>query len=111
MFNKWPDQHWKPVWKNPVNGREALYIASHAYEVDGYDEAKSKALLDELIEFCTQPEFTYSHQWPVGDVMLWDQRAVLHRGTPWPVEQPRTLSSICTTATSADGVDAVRFST
>jgi alpha-ketoglutarate-dependent 2,4-dichlorophenoxyacetate dioxygenase len=32
MFNKWPDQHWNAVWTNPVNGREALYIASHAFQ-------------------------------------------------------------------------------
>lgn len=109
MFNKWPATHWKPVWKNPSNGQEALYIASHAYKVDGYDEAESQALLDELIEFCTQPEFVYSHRWSVGDVLIWDQRAVLHRGTPWPFDQPRTLSSICTSATQPDGLDAMRL--
>ncbi len=109
MFNKWPDQHWNAVWKNPVNGREALYIASHAYKIDGYDEAESQVLLDELMAFCTQPEFVYSHTWAVGDVMLWDQRAVLHRGTPWPYEQPRTLSSICVSVNESDGLDRIRI--
>ncbi len=109
MFHKWPATHWKSVWANPVNGREALYIASHAFKVDGYDDAESVALLDELIDFCTRPPFTYSHQWEVGDVLIWDQRAVLHRGTPWPEEQPRTLSSICTTATEADGLNGIRL--
>ena len=110
MFNKWPDTHWNAVWANPVNGREALYIASHAFKVDGYDEAESQALIDELTEFCTQPAFVYSHQWQVGDVLLWDQRAVLHRGTPWPYEQARTLSSICSSVTEADGLDRLRMS-
>lgn len=96
------------MWQNPTNGHEALYIASHAFKVDGYDEAESQALLDELIAFCTQPEFVYSHQWNVGDVLIWDQRAVMHRGTPWPYEQPRTLSSICSTATESDGIDLIR---
>ncbi|WP_264210760.1 TauD/TfdA dioxygenase family protein [Leisingera thetidis] len=109
MFNKWPDQHWNAVWPNPVNGREALYIASHAFKVDGYDETESQALLDELMAFCTQPEFTYSHQWAVGDVLIWDQRAVLHRGTPWPYEQPRTLSSICASVTEDDGIGSIRM--
>ena len=104
MFNKWPDQHWQAVWTNPTNGREALYVASHAYLVDGYSEEDSAALVDELITFCTQPQFTYSHQWAVGDVLIWDQRAVLHRGTPWPYDQPRTLSSLCVTVTDADGL-------
>jgi alpha-ketoglutarate-dependent 2,4-dichlorophenoxyacetate dioxygenase len=107
MFHKWPPQHWKSVWTNPVNGREALYIASHVFRIDGYDEDESLALLDELVAFCTQPEFVYSHNWSVGDVMLWDQRAVMHRhGTPWPYEEPRKLDSTmaapaCATATGS----------
>lgn len=109
MFNKWPDQHWASVWTNPVNGREALYIASHAFKVDGYDEAESEALLAELTEFCTQPRYVYSHRWQVGDVLLWDQRAVMHRGTPWPYEQPRKLSSICSSVREADGLASIRM--
>lgn len=109
MFNKWPDQHWNAIWENPVNGREALYLASHAFKIDGYDDAESEALLAELTAFCTQPAFVYSHRWSVGDVLLWDQRAVMHRGTPWPYEQPRTLSSICSSVTEADGIDRIRI--
>lgn len=109
MFNKWSDQHWNALWRNPINGRDALYIASHAFKVDGMDEAESQVLIDELIEFCTRPEFVYSHNWQVGDVLLWDQRAVLHRGTSWPYEQPRVLSSICTTVTEADALSAIRM--
>ena len=109
MFHKWPDQHWQSVWKNPVNGREALYIASHAFAIDGYDEAESAGLLAELMAFCTQQAFTYAHQWRHGDVLLWDQRAVLHRGTPWPPDQPRTLSSLCASVTEADGLAAMRM--
>ena len=109
LYTKWPDQHWRAVWPNPVNGREALYIASHAYLVDGLDEAESEALLEELTAFCTRPEYVYSHIWEVGDVLLWDQRAVLHRGTPWPYEQPRKLSSVCSTVRESDGLAAIRF--
>lgn len=109
MFNKWPDTHWNAVWENPINGREALYIASHAFAVDGYDAAEGEALLEELTAYCTQPAFVYSHKWSVGDVLLWDQRAVIHRGTPWPYEQPRTLSSICCSVTEADGLDRMRI--
>lgn len=109
MFNKWPDQHWNPVWRNPINGREALYVASHAFKVDGYSEVESQSLIDELVAYCTQPEFVYSHQWSVGDVLIWDQRAVLHRGTPWPYEQPRVLSSICSSATDADALGSMRI--
>ncbi len=110
MFNKWPDQHWNALWRNPVNGREALYIASHAFKLDGYDETVGQAIIEELIDFCTQPQFVYSHKWQVGDVLIWDQRAVLHRGTPWPYEQPRVLSSICSTVTDADAIETMRIS-
>ncbi len=109
MFHKWPDQHWNSLWTNPVTGQEALYIASHAYAVDGYDAQESAALLAELFAFCTQPQFTYSHRWEVGDVLIWDQRAVLHRGTPWPFEEPRTLSSLCVSVCEADGLDRMRM--
>lgn len=108
MFHKWPDQHWNSIWTNPVNGREALYIASHAYAIDGYDATESAELLAELFAFCTQPQFTYRHEWSVGDVLIWDQRAVLHRGTPWPYDQPRTLSSLCVSVSDADGLAQMR---
>ncbi|MEM8797048.1 MAG: TauD/TfdA family dioxygenase [Pseudomonadota bacterium] len=109
MFHKWPEQHWNAIWKNPINSREALYIASHAFRIDGYDEAESAALLSELIAFCTEPRFTYSHHWQVGDVLMWDQRAVMHRGTPWPYEEPRKLSSICSSVQESDGFSAIRM--
>lgn len=108
MFNKWPPQHWPSVWVNPVNKREALYIASHVFEVEGMDPSDGEDLIDELIGFCTQPQFVYSHSWKVGDVLMWDQRATLHRGTPWPYEQPRTLASVCCSLTDGDGLAKTR---
>ena len=108
MFNKWPAQRWPAIWTNPVNGCEALYIASHVFEVEGMGRAEGNALVEELIEFCTQPQFVYSHTWSVGDVLMWDQRAVLHRGMPWPYDQPRTLASVCCSMTDSDGLAAAR---
>ncbi|MEM6940643.1 MAG: TauD/TfdA family dioxygenase [Pseudomonadota bacterium] len=104
MFNKWPDQCWNALWTNPVNGREALYLASHAFQVEGYSREESAVLLDELIAFCTQSQFVYAHSWSVGDVLLWDQRAVMHRGTPWPYAQPRKLASLCASVRPEDGL-------
>ena len=108
MFNKWPDQLWRAVWRNPVNGAEALYIASHAFAVDGMDPEAGADLIDRALEAVTKRQFVYSHQWQAGDVLIWDQRAVLHRGTPWNYKKPRKLSSICVSATPDDGVDAMR---
>lgn len=108
IFNKWPSQRWPAVWSNPVNGREALYIASHVYQVEGMNALEGDALIDELIDFCTQPQFVYSHNWTVDDVLMWDQRAILHRGMPWPYDQPRTLASVCCSLTEADGLAMAR---
>ncbi|WP_039017179.1 TauD/TfdA dioxygenase family protein [Halocynthiibacter namhaensis] len=108
MFHKWDDQHWKALWRNPVTGEDALYFASHSFRVDGLSEAESKILLDQAMAFCTQKKFTYSHQWQEGDILIWDERAALHRGQPWDYTKPRTLSSICTSATSEDGLDSIR---
>lgn len=108
MFNRWPDRPWKAVWPNPVTGDEALYIASHAFAIEGMGLEEGQALLDAATEICTLPENVYTHQWQPGDVLIWDERAMLHRGRPWPYDQPRTLSSICCSATEADGLNEVR---
>jgi len=110
MFNKWPDRLWKSVWRNPVNGREALYIASHACAIEGMDAGPAATLLDELMAFATQDPYVYRHQWQTGDVLIWDQRAVLHRATPWNYDEPRKLSSLCVSASAQDGVDDMRLS-
>ncbi|MEM8632151.1 MAG: TauD/TfdA family dioxygenase [Pseudomonadota bacterium] len=108
MFHKWPEQSWPAVWKNPVTGDEALYIASHAFAVEGLEEKEGQALIDDLTERATVPDYVYSHRWAPGDVLIWDQRAVLHRGTPWPPDEPRTLTSLCVTTTEADGLADMR---
>ena len=108
MFTKWRDQAWRAVWPNPVTGEEALYIASHAYAVDGMEEAEGAALIDALIAAVTGDDAIYTHAWRPGDVILWDERAALHRGRPWPYHEPRTLVSICVTARDCDGLASVR---
>ena len=104
MFHKWPDQRWPATWTNPANGIPALYIASHAYAVEGLDAAAGTALIDEAMNWVTQPQYVFSHTWNVGDVLVWDQRAVLHRATPWNYGEPRKLTSICISASDADGL-------
>jgi alpha-ketoglutarate-dependent 2,4-dichlorophenoxyacetate dioxygenase len=108
MFQKWPDQRWRAVWTNPETGAEAVYIASHACGADGMSDAEAAALIDETIAFCTQPAYVYTHAWRVGDVLIWDERATLHRGRPWPYAEERTLSSLCVSVTEGDGLDTVR---
>ena len=109
MFHKWPAQLWRAIWTNPVTGEDALYIASHAYAVDGMGEDEGAKLITELMNFVTQDEYVFSHTWNVGDVLIWDQRAVLHRATPWNYDEPRKLTSLCVTARDIDGLDTLRM--
>jgi len=69
------------VRTNPVNGRKNLYVGSHAQEVVGMPQEQATALLDELTALCVQPQFQYSHPWRVHDLVIWDNRCVLHRAT------------------------------
>ncbi|MEM9604973.1 MAG: TauD/TfdA family dioxygenase [Pseudomonadota bacterium] len=105
---KWPDQVWRGHWRNPVTGQDAAYIASHACAIDGRDDAEALALIESIVETLTVDEAVYAHHWQVGDVLIWDERATLHRGMPWPFDQARTLASICVSARDEDGLEAVR---
>ena len=71
------------VRANPVNGRKAFYVASHACEIVGMPSAEARVLIRELLEPATRPELVYTHRWQVGDLVMWDNRCMLHRGRPW----------------------------
>ncbi len=75
------------VRRHPGSGRKALYIASHASHIIGWPVEEGRALLEELIEFATQPQFIYAHKWRVGDLVIWDNRCTLHRATPYQSTQ------------------------
>jgi alpha-ketoglutarate-dependent 2,4-dichlorophenoxyacetate dioxygenase len=102
-----PPQCWRMAWTNPVNGRGAIYLASHAYAVEGMEASAGKTLIDELMEAATQAGTSYLHQWREGDVVMWDNRATMHRGRPWPAHEPRLMVRTTISATTADGVDAM----
>jgi alpha-ketoglutarate-dependent 2,4-dichlorophenoxyacetate dioxygenase len=61
----------------------ALYLGAHARSIDGMTEAASRALIDRLMAHATEDRFIYSHRWSPGDLLIWDNRAVLHRATPF----------------------------
>jgi alpha-ketoglutarate-dependent 2,4-dichlorophenoxyacetate dioxygenase len=61
----------------------ALYLGAHARSIDGMTEAESRALIDRLMAHATEDRFIYSHRWTPGDLLIWDNRAVLHRATPF----------------------------
>jgi len=103
-----PPQCWRMVWKNPVNGRSAIYIASHAYAIEGMEQAAAQKLLAELMDAATQPGLSYVHAWRAGDVVMWDNRATLHRGRPWPAHEARLMVRTTISATEVDGLQSMR---
>jgi alpha-ketoglutarate-dependent 2,4-dichlorophenoxyacetate dioxygenase len=103
-----PPVCWRMAWRNPANNETALYVASHAFAIEGMEQTAAEALLARLIEEATRPEVTYLHRWRPGDVVMWDNRATLHRGRPWPSEQPRHMVRTTISATAADGLEQMR---
>jgi alpha-ketoglutarate-dependent 2,4-dichlorophenoxyacetate dioxygenase len=65
----------------PETGRRNLYLASHAMRVIGMSDEESEKLFQELTEHATQPQFVLSHRWRVNDLVMWDNRCTMHRGT------------------------------
>ncbi|MBI3993455.1 MAG: TauD/TfdA family dioxygenase [Candidatus Lambdaproteobacteria bacterium] len=65
----------------PQTGRKSLYVAAHAGRIFGMPEAEGRALIDRLIAHATRREFVYTHRWRERDLVMWDNRCTLHRGT------------------------------
>jgi alpha-ketoglutarate-dependent taurine dioxygenase len=70
------------VRTHPETGAKSLYIGMYCSHVVGMPEAEGRALLDELLGHATQDRFVYTHRWQPGDVVLWDNRCLLHRAVP-----------------------------
>jgi alpha-ketoglutarate-dependent 2,4-dichlorophenoxyacetate dioxygenase len=67
----------------PRSGRRSLYLASHASRIVDWPLPEGRLLLRDLIEHATQPQFVYRHAWAVGDLVIWDNRATMHRARPF----------------------------
>lgn len=67
--------------EHPRSGRMSVVLASHASHILDMPKDEGRALLDELTAFATEPKYCYSHRWSVGDLVIWDNRCTMHRGT------------------------------
>ena len=82
----------RPLVKtHPVTGVPALYIGRHAHAIPGLDPVESEKLLSELLAFACQAPRTYQHEWRPGDLVIWDNRCLLHRARPYDHSQPRVM--------------------
>lgn len=91
----------------PENGRKSLYIASHIGSIRGMATSQAYALVDELVAHATQRQFVYTHRWRLHDLVMWDDRCTMHRGTEyddlrWVRDMHRaTVSDIANTCEQA----------
>jgi alpha-ketoglutarate-dependent taurine dioxygenase len=82
----------RPLVKiHPDTGRPTLLIGRHAYGIRGMEPDESEQFLDRLVEDACQPPRIYHHQWEGGDAVVWDNRRLMHRGTPFDMTQPRRM--------------------
>ena len=84
-----PPVEQKLVRANPGTGAKNYYVGSHAKTIVGWGEAKSRALLDDLLARATTSEHVLTHAWQPGDLVIWDNRCLLHRGTGYDAGRHR----------------------
>jgi alpha-ketoglutarate-dependent 2,4-dichlorophenoxyacetate dioxygenase len=77
------------VRTNPATGAKSLFLGSHVREIEGMDPAAGRALIDALTEEAIRPEHVYHHAWQPGDVVLWDNRCLLHAGSGYDADRHR----------------------
>ncbi len=91
-----PDVEHPLVRTHPDNGRKALYLNFNRLDcIVGMARAESDALLDELAAHCRQERFHYAHEWTVGDAVIWDNRATMHRvDVDYPMGEKRVMQRV-----------------
>jgi len=82
----------RPLLKeHPVSGRRSLFIGRHAHGIPGLEADESERLLADLLDFACRPPRVHCHDWQPGDVVIWDNRCVLHRARPYDHGEPRVM--------------------
>jgi alpha-ketoglutarate-dependent 2,4-dichlorophenoxyacetate dioxygenase len=79
------------VRRHPSTGRKSLYLASHAGAILGWPVPEARAFLRDLVEHATQRRFVYAHVWRQWDLVVWDNRATMHRARPFKAEEVRDM--------------------
>jgi alpha-ketoglutarate-dependent 2,4-dichlorophenoxyacetate dioxygenase len=79
----------KLVRTNPVTGERNLFVGSHVSGIEGWSEQEARSLIDSLINEATRAESIYRHNWKPGDLVMWDNRCILHRGCGYDADRYR----------------------
>ena len=86
-----PPAIWPIVDTHPGSRRKVLFVGEHACQIIDMSTAESRLLLSDLLEHATQRERVYTHKWEVGDLVMWDNRATVHRGRRFDLSERREL--------------------
>jgi len=89
------------VRTHPVTMRKSLFLASHAGTIVGWPMAEARIFLRDLIEYATQPQFVYVHQWQLHDLVMWDNRQTMHRVRRF--NETEDIRDVRRTTISSDG--------
>jgi alpha-ketoglutarate-dependent 2,4-dichlorophenoxyacetate dioxygenase len=88
---KWAPVLQRLVRRHPVTGRRSLYLSAHAGTIVGWPVPEARALLRDLVEHATQREFVHAHSWRQFDLVMWDNRVMMHRGRRYNIAEVRDL--------------------
>ena len=88
---KWAPVLQRLVRRHPVTRRNSLYLSAHAGAIVGWPVPEARALLRDLAEHATQRQFVHAHVWRQFDLVMWDNRVMMHRGRRYDVNQVRDL--------------------
>jgi len=100
--NAIPPVEWPLVRIHPGSKRKLLFVGAHATHIVGMHVGEGRLLLAELLEHATQREFVYRHEWRTGDLVMWDNRCVVHRGRRYDLGERRELRRVSTEDVSSE---------
>lgn len=84
------------VRTHPETGRKCLFLGDHAEYIVGMDYEAGRALIEELNGLAVHPDLTYEHRWSPGQLILWDNRCLMHRATDYDPSKQRRVIRRCT---------------
>jgi alpha-ketoglutarate-dependent taurine dioxygenase len=82
------------VRRHPETGKRGLFVSGHAVRVEGMEISEGRALIEKLLAICTEGGRVYRHQWQPGDVMIWDNRSMLHQAEGFDERYPRVMHHV-----------------
>ncbi|MBT2188107.1 TauD/TfdA dioxygenase family protein [Sphingobium nicotianae] len=98
-----------PLVRVSGDGRKAVFVGGHCVGVEGMSEEEGHALVEEIYDHVTQPQFVHRHHWTQGDIVIWDNRFALHAATPLNTDQHRRDMRRATINESGDEIDTYEY--